>query len=298
MRRAASVFQKYIRHPLEAIAITLVWAVFSVMPVDMASAVGGWIARTLGPHLPISKRARRNIRRAFPDLDSDGVENIVKGMWDNLGRTVGEFPHVGRMRFSGPDARIEVTGAEHMHALRDDGIPGLIYSAHMANWELGPFNIDAQGVPSVFIYREANNPLVEKIYMLGRRRLRDSMVPKGRDGAKAIMRALRNNEHVAMLVDQKMNDGIAVPFFGEDAMTAPALAQMGSRFNCPIVGTRTIRTEGAHFKIEIYPPITVPDTGDRNADITHFMADVNKLIEDWIRGYPTQWLWLHNRWPK
>jgi KDO2-lipid IV(A) lauroyltransferase len=81
-------------------------------------------------------------------------------------------------------------------------------------------------------------------------------------------------------------------------MTAPALAQMGSRFNCPIVGTRTIRTEGAHFKIEIYPPITVPDTGDRNADITHFMADVNKLIEDWIREYPTQWLWLHNRWPK
>ena len=92
MRRAASVFQKYIRHPLEAIAITLVWAVFSVMPVDMASAVGGWIARTLGPRLPISNRARRNIRRAFPDLDSDGVENIVKGMWDNLGANGWRIP--------------------------------------------------------------------------------------------------------------------------------------------------------------------------------------------------------------
>lgn len=298
MRRPLSAFEKYVRHPLEAAGVFMIWAVFSVMPVDTASAVGGWIARTLGSMLPVSERARRNIRRAFPDLDAASVDTIVIGMWDNLGRTVGEFPHVGEMMFAGPGARIEVTGAEHMHAIRDDGLPGLIYSAHMANWELGPFNIDAQGVPSVFVYREANNPLVEKIYMLGRRRLRDSMVPKGRDGAKAIMRALRNNDHVAMLVDQKMNDGIAVPFFGEDAMTAPALAQMGARFDCPIVGTRIIRTQGAHFKIEVFPPIKVPDTGDRNADVTQFMTDVNKQIEGWIRDHPAQWLWLHNRWPK
>ena len=298
MRRPTSVIRKYISHPLQAAGVFAVWGVFRLMPLDMASAVGGWLARTLGPRLPISARARRNIRRAFPDLDADGVENIVTGMWDNLGRIIGEFPHIKELTGTEAGKRIDIVGAEHMKTLRDDGQPGLIYSAHLANWELGPSNIDAHGVPSVFIYREANNPLVEKIYMIDRRHLREKMVPKGREGAKAIMRALRENEHVAMLIDQKMNDGIAVPLFGIEAMTAPALAQMGARFKCPIVGTRIIRTKGAHFKIEIYPPVTVPDTGDRNADVAQFMTDVNARIEGWIRENPAQWLWLHNRWPK
>jgi len=100
-----------------------------------------------------------------------------------------------------------------------------------------------------------------------------------------------------MLVDQKMNNGIAVPFFGRPAMTAPALAQLALRFDCPVVPARVVRLNGAHFQLIVYPPLEVAKTGDREHDTLTLMTQVNTMIEGWIRERPEQWLWLHNRWP-
>ncbi len=100
-----------------------------------------------------------------------------------------------------------------------------------------------------------------------------------------------------MLVDQKLNDGIAVPFFGRDAMTAPALAQLALRFRCPVVPARVERLGGARFRLTIYPPMGLPDSGDHDADVSETMRRVNAHFEDWIRARPEQWLWLHRRWP-
>ena len=101
-----------------------------------------------------------------------------------------------------------------------------------------------------------------------------------------------------MLVDQKMNDGIAVPFFGMESMTAPAIAQLALRLDCPVVPVRVKRLKGAYFQVIVKPPISFAPTGDLQADILAFMTIVNLEIESWIRDTPDQWLWLHNRWPK
>ena len=100
-----------------------------------------------------------------------------------------------------------------------------------------------------------------------------------------------------MLVDQKLNDGIAVPFFGRDAMTAPALAQLALKYRCPVVPARLERLDGARFRLTFQPPMELPDTGDREADVFETMRRVNAIFEDWIRARPEQWLWLHRRWP-
>jgi len=297
MLRPETPIEKYIRHPLEAMAAACVWAVFRILPVDWASALGGWLARSIGPRLRLSARARDNIRRAFPDIDDTALERIVVDMWDNLGRTVGEFPHIGAFTFDGPNPRIRVTGLEHLIAFRNDGKPGFYLSAHIGNWELAPLTAHVHDIPSAFVYREANNRLVQKLYMSGRRHYRDMMIPKGAEGAKQMIKALRDGKHVGVMVDQKMNDGIPVPFFGEDAMTAPALAQLALRFKCPVIRARVIRDKGATFTIEISEPIYVDDTGDKTRDIAAFMARTNGIIEAWIREKPGQWLWLHNRWP-
>lgn len=101
-----------------------------------------------------------------------------------------------------------------------------------------------------------------------------------------------------MLVDQKMNDGIVVPFLGQDAMTAPALAQFALRYDCPVIPARVERLDGARFRITVLPPIPLARTGDRQTDIFNAMVQVNGLLEQWIRERPEQWLWLHRRWPK
>lgn len=297
MLRPRTFIEKYVRHPLEALAASVVWGLFRILPVDMASALGGKFARLVGPRIRISERARKNIERAFPGIDDGDAEAIIADMWENLGRTVAEFPHIGKFRFEGGDARVKVHGLDHLIDFRDDGKPGFYLSAHLANWELAPLTAHVHDVPSAFVYREANNRLVEKFYMSGRKRYRDMMIPKGREGAKRILKALKDGKHVGIMLDQKMNDGIPVPFFGIDAMTATALGDLAANLKCPVIPARVIRENGAHFTVEVSAPLYAEDTGDRSRDSRELTTRANKIIEDWVREKPGQWLWLHNRWP-
>ena len=100
-----------------------------------------------------------------------------------------------------------------------------------------------------------------------------------------------------MLADQKMNDGIPVPFFGRPAMTAPALAALALRFDCDVLPARAERLAGAHFRLTVFPPLPLPRTGDSHADAAALMAQVNAILETWIRDRPEQWFWVHQRWP-
>jgi len=112
-----------------------------------------------------------------------------------------------------------------------------------------------------------------------------------------LIKILRQAGHIGILVDQKMNEGIAVDFFGRKAMTAPAIALLALKYECPVIAIRVIRTEGAHFKVTIFPPMEIEKTGDSEMDILNLMTRISKVIGDWIRDNPSQWIWVHNRWP-
>lgn len=288
--------QSWLFHPLQGALAYLFYGLFRSLPVDAASALGGWIGRTLGPRLGASNRARHNIARAFPDLDRAGIETIVIGMWDNLGRLVGEFPHIPDFHCDTP--RLEVVGREYFEALRDDGRPGICFSAHLGNWELNLRPSEDYDCPLASVYRAADNVWVERLYRHARRGLKGSLIPKGARGARQLTATLRDGGHLAMLVDQKMNDGIAIPFFGHPAMTAPALAQFALKYDCVVLPARIERRGGARFRLIFDPPMALPDTGERARDVETLMTQVNARIETWIRAHPEQWLWLHRRWPK
>ena len=131
----------------------------------------------------------------------------------------------------------------------------------------------------------------------GRAAVEGALIPKGPTGARKLLKSLKAGKHLAMLVDQKMNDGIPVPFFGRDVMTAPALAELALRYDCPVVPARVVRLKGARFLLKVFPPLELIKTGNHQADVVANMAQVNALIEQWVRETPEQWLWLHNRWP-
>jgi len=290
--------RRWLIYPAEALVITLLYSLFAWLPVDRASALGGWLARTVGPWLPFSRRALVNLRRALPDLPPERHRAIVRGMWDNLGRVMAEHPHLEQLWDEQASGRIEVIGAEHLPRPADGAKrPSLMFSGHLANWELLPAGASRYGLALTSIYRRPNNPLVQHFMTARRHAGRGKLVPKGRDGARAIFAALAQGGTVAMLIDQKMNDGIPVPFFGHPAMTAPALAQLALKFRCPVLPTRSERLDGARFRLTVLPPLALPDSGDREADIRDFMATVNRLLESWVRERPEQWLWLHKRWP-
>jgi KDO2-lipid IV(A) lauroyltransferase len=282
-------------HLAEAALLVSVTAVFAALPLDWASALGGRIARLVGPRLGVSRRALGNLARALPENDAAENRRILLGMWDNLGRSLAEHPHLARI-CAPASGRVEIVNGAALAALPAGGRSALLFSGHFANWEVGPSTIHRLlGDSLLSVYRAANNPWVDR---LQRRRLpARRAVAKGAEGGRELLRHLRRGGHVAMLVDQKQNDGIAVPFFGEAAMTAPALARLGQRFDCPIVPVRVERLEGARFRFTVLPALATAATGDGAADVMAVMTRVNGVIEDWVRARPEQWVWLHRRWP-
>jgi KDO2-lipid IV(A) lauroyltransferase len=274
------------------------YGLFAILPVDAASALGGRIARTIGPRLAVSRRATHNLIAAFPDTGKIEIASIVTDMWESLGRTAGEIPHIERLtqNLGTPDARIDVVGIENISGI-PDGQPVVCFGGHLANWELILRMMANLGYPCSAIFRNPNNPYLESLL----RRIRTipgvDMVPKGAAGARSALAILSRGSRLVMLADQKLNDGIAVPFFGRDAMTAPALARFALRYNCPIVPIRVERLDGARFRFSIGEPLDVPTGDDSNLVVDSIMRNVNSILESWIRDRPAQWLWLHNRWP-
>src|SRR3954470_13980312 len=163
---------------LEAWGAAVFFGVFKLLPLDCASALGGALARRIGPFLGVSKHARRNISRALPELSETEIARVVAGMWDNLGRVAAEYPHLRNIRVFEPGGRVETSGLEHLAAAITAGKPAIIFGGHLGNWEIAALAAGQRGIDVAQIYRAANNPLVDR--MVGRLRGTGSeFIPKG-----------------------------------------------------------------------------------------------------------------------
>jgi len=287
------------QHYVEAAAFYALMGFFRLLGLDRASAVGGWLARTVGPRISPANRARRNLALAMPELSKEQREKVVVQMFDNLGRTFGEYAHLDKFRVTGEDPQIEVIGAEHIASAKAEGRGVIAISGHFANWELIPLAAYLNGISGAGVYRAPNNPFIDD--WLVQQRIKNtfpSQIPKGSEGGRLIIKALRSGKDVAMLIDQKMNEGLAVPFFGHPAMTAPAAATLSIRYDMPIIPIRIERIKGARFRVHFDAPPNLTRTGDLNTDVYNLCVWHNEYLEKAIRKNPGQWLWLHQRWGK
>jgi KDO2-lipid IV(A) lauroyltransferase len=283
------------RYLLEAAGFFVVLAGLRRLSPEAASNLGGWLARTLGPRMRVSERARSNLRLALPELSEAEHSRIIRAMWENLGRVMAEYPHLGPIT-DPASGRVELHNVEPVLALRG-GTAGILASAHLANWEIMPVTAAQNGVDMTVIVRVPNNPYVRNALDAMRGVAGGGRTPKGRGGAREAFNVLRSGRVLGLLFDQKLNDGIMVPLFGIDAMTTPAPAQLALRFGCPLIPVRIERTGPARFRVSAQSPLDLPNTGDKQTDIETLTKRLNDILEGWIRERPEQWLWLHRRWP-
>lgn len=288
-------------HRIEAAAARAALRALRALGPVRASNLGGAVARSVGPMLPVSRVADANLRAAMPELDAAARRRIVRGVWDNLGRTLGELPHLADLRPSPSGPGWELVGAEALQPLLAQPGPAILFSGHIGNWEMLPVAAAAAGVPFHSMYRTIENREIDALLLdLRRRAMRYDvqMFAKGPNGAKQAMKHLMAGGRLGMLMDQKMNDGIEARFFGRPAMTAPALAVLALRLRCPVIPGWVQRLGPARFRVTCEAPLALPDTGDRNVDIGTLTQAMNDTLERWIRQRPEGWLWLHRRWPK
>lgn len=265
--------------------------ILRLLPLDLASNIGGQAARFIGPRIAgVTRTARKNLKMAFPEKSDQEIEEIIKDVWENLGRTGAEFALIDKLT-----NRISIEGIEHLLSAGKNGVPTIFFGAHMGNWELPLIVGGIHGVRVNAFYRAPNNPLMFK--MFSNRPLSGELIPKGAPGAKRAFSLLKKGQSLGILVDQKLNDGISLPFFGRDAMTGTALAEFALRFDAPMVPLQCLRTNGSHFRLIFHPPLKFEKTGEREKDVATIMIAVNKMLEGWIIQNPGQWLWLHRRWP-
>lgn len=289
-------------HRVEATIVRGALVLLRVLGAEAASNLGGFIARTIGPWLPVTRVADANLSAALPELSRSERKHIIRAVWDNLGRTVAELPHVASLRRdtpAGPGYSFE--NAEVLEALAKRGGPAILVSAHYGNWEVLAHACAACGIPLSGVFRAADNPLLNALIQELRQRAAGqgiAMFAKGAAGARAAMAHLLRGGFLGMLVDQKMNDGIEARLFGLPAMTAPAAAGFAIRFNCPIICGRIERVGPARFRVIVEDPLIPPNTGNRQADMKMLTQTINDVLEGWIRARPGAWLWLHRRWPE
>ncbi len=287
---------------LEAFAARTLLRLFQALGPVRASNLGGAAARAIGPLLPVTRVADTNLRLAMPELDAAARRRIIRGAWDNLGRTMGEFPHIASLRQNTPAGPgWEMVGEDTLKALASRGGPAIFFSGHIGNWEMLPAACAAYGLPFSSMFRAASNPEVDALVIQLRQQAVGAPVPmfsKGAAGAKAALGHLRAGGYLGLLMDQKMNDGVPVTLFGRTAMTAPAMAALALRFRCPVVPGHVQRIGPARFRLVCEPLMDLPDTGDRKADTLTMTQAMNEYLERWIRARPEGWLWMHRRWPK
>jgi KDO2-lipid IV(A) lauroyltransferase len=262
----------------------------------------GRILRLIGPMTREQKIGRANLTAAFPEKSPQEIETVLAGVWDNLGRIGAEFAHLDHIWDYDPDrpekSRIEFSARskELFYQIRDDGKPALIFACHLGNWELPALAAVAHGLDAAILYRRPNIASADRIIQEMRAVKMGTLIPAGRDAPLRLAEALQNGQHVAMLVDQYLTNGVEVTFFGRKTRANPMLARLLRQIECPIHGVRIIRLPGHRFRAELSEEVKPVRDAAGQIDIQGTMQAITSVVEGWIREYPDQWLWLHRRW--
>jgi Kdo2-lipid IVA lauroyltransferase/acyltransferase len=284
-----------VRYGAEAAGFFLLMGFFKIIGLDAASAAGGFLGRHVFTRLPPAKIARDNLRAAYPGMSADEIAKTVRAVCENLGRVVAEYPHLGLMTLG---ERIEVEGREYGDAAFASGKGVMFISGHFSNWETMHIAGQQLRYDGAIVERPPNNPFVARWIDKQRAILGPKVqIGKGAQGTRKIFTLLRRGKSVFLLVDQKTGQGVPAKFFGRDAMTTHAPATLALRLGAILLPASAERTDGAHFRVRIYPPIEFAPSGDIDADTLALTQNITGKIEEIVRERPAQWLWIHRRWP-
>ena len=273
---------------------------FGLLPLNTASNLGAAILRTLGPLTKTHKVALKNLEIAFPDRTPEWRETTARQHWSNIGRTFAEYPHLHKITAYQGD-NITVKGVEHLDAVTRSGRGAVLISGHFANWEVMAMAIVQSGLDCAITYRAANNPWFdEQVKRVRRGYGVGTLTPKaGMKGARELMAILEEGRAIALMNDQKFNEGIPVPFFGREAMTAPGPTRLAMRAGVPLIPMSVKRIGDApKFEVTVHEPFDLPEGKPTTEKVEAVVTRINRFVEDRIKESPADWFWVHRRFEK
>lgn len=278
--------RKFLWDPFEFLPVLLSYGIFKILPVRLSSAIGGTLACLVGPWLPVHKIGQRNIAQAFPRKSTEEREALLQGAWENLGRVMGEFPHLKTIARS----FVEIVDRCGINESQKKDVPVVFFSAHMANWEVPHVVLTVKHLSISLLSRPPNNWLTRKFFEWVRHDPLVSIILKGSEGSKDLLRVFQAKGNLGILLDQRLSEGEKLSFFGQEAYTPTGPARLAEKFNALIIPVQVERLKTIHFRITYHFPLKV------EKDSLKTSLKINQIFEEWIKEKPDQWLWFHNRW--
>ena len=284
---------KYIKYFFEFLFSIFFFIFFKIIGPKLSSKISGKIFEIIGPFFRSKKVIYNNIKRALPEIDENNLKNIENSMWNNYGRIFAEYIFLKDFRYGKLASNVQIEGQEILNDIKENNKQVIFISGHLSNFELMAMFIEKSGINLSAIYRPLNNIFLNGIMENIRKKyICKNQIKKGLAGLKKLIKLKKKNYSTALMIDQRVSEGILSPLFNEKALTTTIPAQLVKKFNIPIVPVYIERINGLKFKITINQPLSFPqDTSQQ--EITD---NLNQILEKFILSKPENWIWSHNRW--
>ena len=289
---------KIIKYFFEFIVIIFLFCIFRIIGLKNASNLGSILGKIIGPVFRSKNIIKKNIKIGLGNIDKRKEEEIINGMWSNIGRTFAEYIFLKNFKLNktGFD-HIKIIGIEYLYEIKKSNKPVVFFSGHFANFELMAMELNKFGIKLATIYRPLNNfylnPLMEYLRI---KYICPIQIPKGKSGSRKIVTKIIDGYSIALMVDQRVSEGPRISFFNKEAHTTTIPAQVALKYNCKLVPIYIQRKNGINFEMIIHKPYEIKKTGVHEKDIKNNSLTINEKIEKMIIKNPTQWIWTHNRW--
>ena len=284
---------KIIKYFLQFLIVLIFFTIFKILGLKNASNFSGKIVSIIGPIFRSKKIIEANILRAIPDINSNDIKIIINNMWINYGRILSEYIFIKNFRQSKLRDNIKIEGHEILEKIKKENKPVIFVSGHFNNFELMAMHIESSGINLAAIYRPLNNKFLNIIMEKIRTKyICKNQIKKGISGTRQLLSFFKHGSSIALMIDQRVSEGIKSKFFKHEAFTTTIPAQFVKKFNCKIVPIYIERIHDINFKLTIHNPLEFSE----NDSIDSITSDLNELLEKMILKNPEQWIWSHNRW--
>ena len=284
---------KYIKYFLQFIFIGCLLIFFRIIGLKFSRVIASKLLSTFGPFFRSKKVIEKNISFAFRELDKESKGKIISNMWKSYGKILAEYVFIKYFRKIESEKFLEVRGQEILEKIKLSKDPVIFISGHFDNFELMAMHIEKSGVDLAAIYRPLNNyflsPLMENIR---KKYICRKQIKKGISGTKEILKHFKSGTSIALMIDQRVSEGIKSLLFRNEALTTTIPAQFVKKFNCKIVPIYINRKSNENFILEIMHPLIF----DKGNSIENITLELNQMLEKMIIKNPHQWIWSHNRW--
>ena len=284
---------KSIKYFLQFLIIVILFFVFKILGLKLASYISGKIISFIGPFFRSKKIIQSNILKALPNSNKIKVKEISKMMWQNYGRILAEYMFIKEFRMSEHEKNIEVIGQNKLDIIRNNNEPVIFISGHFNNFELMAMHLEKSGINLAAVYRPLNNRFLNFIMERIRKKyICKNQIKKGISGTKQLLTFFKKKTSIALMIDQRVSEGVRSNFFHHEAFTTTIPAQFVKKFKCKIVPIYIERTHGVNFRLTIHDPLVYSN----DESVESITSSLNLLMEKMILKNPEQWIWSHNRW--